>query len=349
MCKLRPPRSTTVLTASALRNLGSLAPLVLAHLHGDSRADTCIRSRLRNVRNSVNLAHMGSRLALLAIAVGLGLSSVGCASPAIGAPCLPEQVPENGFDDREAYVESSSVQCETRVCVVFKLRGDPREGCVARDPNPTTGDPRQGLRDGQGRRRSRVLLVPLPLPGRLRRVRVRRRLHVRRPARAGRPRCSRRLLHQERHVHRRLSRGAAGCNARSTDRGASARSERACPSTQGDGRARRGDGVRAPHVARVRRRRAQRARRTARDRHHRAPRPAARVLRGAIARSNYVMTPAQSVDHRKVARIRQAAVLWLRADPSPATRSCGSTSRRCCSTRPTAASTTWKARSRSAF
>ena len=33
--------------------------------------------------------------------------------------------------------------------------------------------------------------------------------------------------------------------------------------------------------------------------------------------SNYVMTPAQSVDHRKVARIRQAAVLWLRANPQP--------------------------------
>jgi hypothetical protein len=89
----------------------------------------------------VNLAQMGSRLALLAIAVGLGLSSVGCASPAIGAPCLPEQVPENGFDDREAYVESSSVQCETRVCVVFKLRGDPRKDCVPRQANQMTGDP----------------------------------------------------------------------------------------------------------------------------------------------------------------------------------------------------------------
>lgn len=55
----------------------------------------------------------------------------GCSEPAVGAPCLPEMVPENGFEESEAYVETSSVQCETRVCLVFRLRGDPREGCVA--------------------------------------------------------------------------------------------------------------------------------------------------------------------------------------------------------------------------
>ena len=33
--------------------------------------------------------------------------------------------------------------------------------------------------------------------------------------------------------------------------------------------------------------------------------------------SSYVMTPAQSIDHRKVARCRQAAVQWLRANPQP--------------------------------
>lgn len=79
-------------------------------------------------------------LCLVGVALFAGLSS-GCASPAVGAPCLPEQVPDTGFDDREAYIESSSVQCETRVCMVFRLRGDPREGCVetgaavACDPN----------------------------------------------------------------------------------------------------------------------------------------------------------------------------------------------------------------------
>lgn len=55
--------------------------------------------------------------------------AAGCATPAVGDPCLPEQVPDNGFDDSEAYVESSSIQCETRVCLVDHLKGDPRDDC----------------------------------------------------------------------------------------------------------------------------------------------------------------------------------------------------------------------------
>ena len=58
----------------------------------------------------------------------------GCSTPAVGAPCLPEQVPENGFDPRESYVEAGSLQCETRVCMVYKLLGDPRDHCI---PTPT--------------------------------------------------------------------------------------------------------------------------------------------------------------------------------------------------------------------
>ena len=56
-----------------------------------------------------------------------------CATPAVGAPCLPEQIPESGFDPREAYIESSSVQCETRVCMVYRLDGDPQKGCAPTD------------------------------------------------------------------------------------------------------------------------------------------------------------------------------------------------------------------------
>ena len=72
--------------------------------------------------------------------VALSTLMIGCASPAVGAPCLPEQVPEDGFADTEAYVESSSVQCETRVCIVFKLRGDPRDNCTPAMGNPETGE-----------------------------------------------------------------------------------------------------------------------------------------------------------------------------------------------------------------
>lgn len=64
----------------------------------------------------------------------MGASTFGCSTPAVGAPCLPEQIPESGFDSKEAYVETSSVQCETRVCIVYHLEGDPRSTCVASAP-----------------------------------------------------------------------------------------------------------------------------------------------------------------------------------------------------------------------
>jgi hypothetical protein len=70
----------------------------------------------------------------------------GCSSPAVGDPCLPEQVPTDGFAHNEAYVESGSVQCETRVCLVYQLGGDPREGCVPRgNPDCAPGQPCEPL------------------------------------------------------------------------------------------------------------------------------------------------------------------------------------------------------------
>ncbi len=66
--------------------------------------------------------------------VSLAALFVGCSTPAVGDPCLPEQVPEDGFSDAESYIESSSVQCETRVCMVYKLRGAPKETGKCQDP-----------------------------------------------------------------------------------------------------------------------------------------------------------------------------------------------------------------------
>ena len=51
--------------------------------------------------------------------------ATGC-STGVGDPCTPEKIPETGFSVNEAYIETSSVQCETRVCGVFKYEGDPR-------------------------------------------------------------------------------------------------------------------------------------------------------------------------------------------------------------------------------
>ena len=73
------------------------------------------------------------------VSAGLGAVCVvmaGCATPPVGAPCLPEQIPESGFSAKEAYIESSSVQCETRVCLVYQLAGDPRDTCEASTTDP---------------------------------------------------------------------------------------------------------------------------------------------------------------------------------------------------------------------
>ncbi len=51
---------------------------------------------------------------------------VACTGDGVGDVCLPEQVPDDGFDPQEVYLETSSVQCRTRACLVYRLDGDPR-------------------------------------------------------------------------------------------------------------------------------------------------------------------------------------------------------------------------------
>ena len=55
----------------------------------------------------------------------LWLAGSGCSSSAVGDPCVPEAVPAGGFLASETYLETSSVQCATRVCLVRGLMGDP--------------------------------------------------------------------------------------------------------------------------------------------------------------------------------------------------------------------------------
>jgi hypothetical protein len=71
----------------------------------------------------------------------LWLAAAGCANSAVGDPCVPEAVPEGGFLASETYLETSSVQCATRVCLVRGLDGDPNNlepECPKDDPD---GDP----------------------------------------------------------------------------------------------------------------------------------------------------------------------------------------------------------------
>ena len=62
---------------------------------------------------------------LIGSGVVLLVMLAGCQATGVGDPCTPEQVPTDGFRSGEAYLETSSVQCRTRTCIVFGLDGDP--------------------------------------------------------------------------------------------------------------------------------------------------------------------------------------------------------------------------------
>ncbi len=70
--------------------------------------------------------------------VALALLAGACSSTGVGDACVPEQVPAGGFLASETYLETSSVQCATRVCLVRELDGDPNnlqeDGCPLDDP-----------------------------------------------------------------------------------------------------------------------------------------------------------------------------------------------------------------------
>ena len=65
--------------------------------------------------------------------VALALFAGACADTGVGDACTPRQVPPGGFLASETYLETSSVECTTRVCFVRDLAGDPNnlqeDGC----------------------------------------------------------------------------------------------------------------------------------------------------------------------------------------------------------------------------
>jgi hypothetical protein len=62
----------------------------------------------------------------------------GCATEGVGDPCRLENTPEAGFVREEVYIENNSVQCRTRVCLAYKLRGNPRH-VIGEDTCPCVG------------------------------------------------------------------------------------------------------------------------------------------------------------------------------------------------------------------
>jgi hypothetical protein len=80
----------------------------------------------------------------IAISV-LALGATACASEGVGDPCVPENIPceeaatqkNCGYTASESYIESSSAQCRTRVCVVHEMAGAP--GGAPSDPRDLCG------------------------------------------------------------------------------------------------------------------------------------------------------------------------------------------------------------------
>jgi len=72
----------------------------------------------------------------LMIVVSSIFAWMGCPAEGVGDPCRPERVPDNGFARSEAYIETSSVQCRTRICMVYKLQGNPNQICCESNNEP---------------------------------------------------------------------------------------------------------------------------------------------------------------------------------------------------------------------
>ncbi|MCC7538697.1 MAG: hypothetical protein IT379_20900 [Deltaproteobacteria bacterium] len=66
-----------------------------------------------------------ARAVLAGVLAGAVSAAAGCEAPGVGDPCTPENVPMGGFKETEVYLETSSLQCRTRVCLVYRFQGVP--------------------------------------------------------------------------------------------------------------------------------------------------------------------------------------------------------------------------------
>lgn len=73
----------------------------------------------------VHLLVRASRASLGLVGLLACLALVGCAAGEQGEPCVPESVPVEGFTASSSWVESSSTQCRSRVCLAYRLQGHP--------------------------------------------------------------------------------------------------------------------------------------------------------------------------------------------------------------------------------
>jgi hypothetical protein len=79
-------------------------------------------------KSADTLAASGNRA--FCVAPGCSAGAQSASTKQVGDSCLPDVVPEVGFDEREAFVGTSDDECGGGVCLTYHLRGDPRPGCI---------------------------------------------------------------------------------------------------------------------------------------------------------------------------------------------------------------------------
>jgi hypothetical protein len=86
-----------------------------------------------------------SSLYWIALGCVLALGAIGCTDEGVGDPCTPETVPCDsdglncGYKASESYIEATSVQCKSRLCIVHKLDNQ-TEGMFGADPRKLCDD-----------------------------------------------------------------------------------------------------------------------------------------------------------------------------------------------------------------
>ncbi len=65
----------------------------------------------------------------------------GCQASSIGDPCIPGAIPDDGYVGAEAYLETNSAQCPSRVCMVYQLDGIPFGAAGCETPADVTANP----------------------------------------------------------------------------------------------------------------------------------------------------------------------------------------------------------------
>lgn len=75
------------------------------------------------------------RSTTLSLAAFALLALSGCQTSGVGDPCVPQAIPAGGFNAKDIVIETTSVMCRTRVCLVYGFTGDPTHEYVSLTDN----------------------------------------------------------------------------------------------------------------------------------------------------------------------------------------------------------------------